>query len=76
MSEQRNHSALAICTGCGIGEAIDDFKAKRISDMEYLNAASEIREKVVNREHDDVPTTLQGNEDAMAFYGIKTPESI
>lgn len=56
-----------------IQQAIDDFKAKRISDMEYLNRASEIREKVVKREHDDVPENLQGNEDAMAFYGVIRP---
>jgi len=53
-----------------IQKAIDDFRARRISDMEYLNRASEIREKVVKREHDDVPENLQGNEDAMAFYGV------
>ncbi len=53
-----------------IQQAIDDFKAKRILDMEYLKRASEIREKVVKREHDDVPASLMGNEDAMAFYGV------
>ncbi len=53
-----------------IQQAIDDFKARRISDMEYLNSVSEIREKIVNREHDDVPDALQGDEDAMAFYGL------
>ncbi|MEW8333829.1 MAG: type I restriction endonuclease subunit R [Candidatus Thiodiazotropha sp.] len=56
-----------------IQQAIDDFRARRISDMEYLNRASEIREKVVKREHDDVPENLQGNEDAMAFYGVIRP---
>jgi type I restriction enzyme R subunit len=56
-----------------IQQAIDDFKARRISDMEYLKRASEIREKIVKREHDDVPENLQGNEDAMAFYGVIRP---
>ncbi len=56
-----------------IQQAIDDFRAKRISDMEYLNRVSEIREKVINREHEDVPANLQGNEDAMAFYGVIRP---
>ena len=41
--------------------------------MEYLKRASDIREKVVKREHDDVPESLQGNEDAMAFYGVIRP---
>ncbi len=56
-----------------IQQAIDDFKAKRLSDLEYLQRVSEIRDKVVNREHDDVPESLQGNDDAMAFYGILKP---
>lgn len=56
-----------------IQQAIDDFKAKRLSDLEYLQRVSEIRDKVVNREHDDIPEALQGNDDAMAFYGILKP---
>ena len=56
-----------------IQQAIDDFKAKRLSDLEYLNRVSEIRDKVVNREHDDIPEALQGNDDAMAFYGVLRP---
>lgn len=56
-----------------IQQAIEDFKAKRISDLEYLNRAAEIRGKVVTRQHDDMPTALMGNEDAMAFYGILKP---
>jgi len=53
-----------------IQQAIDDFRAKRISDQEYLKRVAELREKVVSRKHDDVPNTLQGNDHAMAFYGI------
>jgi type I restriction enzyme R subunit len=56
-----------------IQQAIDDFKAKRISDMEYLNRANDIRDKVVNRVHDDVPESLRDDEHAMAFFGILKP---
>ena len=56
-----------------IQQAIDDFRAKRISDQEYLKRAENIRENVVSRKHDDVPGVLQGNEHAMAFYGILKP---
>lgn len=56
-----------------IQQAIDDFKAKRISDLEYLNRVTDIRNKVSTRQHDDVPEKLDGNEDAMAFYGILKP---
>ncbi|MCU7848579.1 MAG: type I restriction endonuclease subunit R [Candidatus Thiodiazotropha sp. (ex Lucinoma kastoroae)] len=56
-----------------IQQAIDDFKAKRISDMAYFNQVTEIRGKVATRQHDDMPAKLEGNDDAMAFYGILKP---
>jgi len=56
-----------------IQQVIDDYRAKRISDQEYLQRAAEIGESVASRKHDDVPGVLQGNEHAMAFYGILKP---
>jgi len=56
-----------------IQKAIEDFRAKRISDLEYFNKAVEIRNKVVGKVHDDVPEKLNGNEDAMAYYGVLRP---
>lgn len=56
-----------------IQQAIDEFRAKRISDMEYLNRILEIKDKVVKREHDDVPSALQGNDNALALYGVLKP---
>jgi len=56
-----------------IQQAIDDFRARRISDMEYLDRVTEIRDKVATRRHDDVPRKLEGNEDAVAYYGILLP---
>lgn len=56
-----------------IQEVIDDFRAKRISDLEYLDKADDIRDKVEGRVHDDVPDKLSGNEDAMAYYGVLKP---
>jgi len=53
-----------------IQQAIEDFRAKRISDLEYLNRAVDIRDKVVTRRHDDVPAVLADNENAMAYYGV------
>jgi quinone-modifying oxidoreductase subunit QmoB len=35
MSEQRNHSVLAICTGCGIGEAIDTDQLGKVAEEAY-----------------------------------------
>jgi type I restriction enzyme R subunit len=56
-----------------IQQAIDDFKAKRISDLEYLKKVTEVRNKVVHRVREDVPEKLAGKEDAPAFYGILKP---
>lgn len=56
-----------------IQQAIEDFRAKRISDLDYLNKVSDIRTHVVTRHHDDIPGTLTGNEEAMAFYGVLKP---
>jgi type I restriction enzyme, R subunit len=56
-----------------IQKAIDDFRAKRISDLDYLNKVSEIRDKVVTRQHDEIPQSIAGNDDAMAYYGVVKP---
>jgi type I restriction enzyme R subunit len=56
-----------------IQQAIDDFRAKRISDLEYLNKVSEIKDAVVNRRSDDAPAQLAGNDNALALYGVIKP---
>jgi len=56
-----------------IQKAIDEFRAKRISDLEYLNKVTEIRAKLVTRERDDIPARLVGDENAQAFYGLLMP---
>jgi type I restriction enzyme R subunit len=56
-----------------IQKAIEDFRAKRISDLDYLGKVVDIRNKVVGKVHDDVPEKLSGNEDGMAYYGVLKP---
>ncbi len=56
-----------------IQRAIEDFRAKRISDLEYLNSVVDIRDKVAGKVHDDVPEQLTGNDDAMAYFGVLKP---
>ncbi|MEI6846697.1 MAG: HsdR family type I site-specific deoxyribonuclease [Chlorobiaceae bacterium] len=56
-----------------VQQAIDDFRLKRLSDLDYLNKVVDIRNKVVGKVHDDVPDILSGNEDAMAYYGLLKP---
>ena len=56
-----------------IQQAIDDFRAKRISDLEYLNRVSDYRHKVVTLQYDNAPEKLAGNENAQALYGNLKP---
>jgi type I restriction enzyme, R subunit len=56
-----------------IQQAIDDFRAKRISDLDYLEKVTDIRNKIVGKIHDDVPESLHGNENAMAYFGVLKP---
>ncbi|MDP2215811.1 MAG: type I restriction endonuclease subunit R [Methanolobus sp.] len=56
-----------------IQQAIEDFRAKRLSDLDYLNRVMDIRSKVVGKVHDEVPAQLTDNEDAMAYYGVIKP---
>ena len=53
-----------------IQQAINDFKARRISDLDYLNKVSDIRDSVVSKKHDDVPDSISGNDEACAYYGM------
>ncbi len=56
-----------------IQDAIDEFRQKLISGQEYLSRVSDLRHKVVTRQHDGVPDELSGNDDAMAYYGVNLP---
>jgi len=56
-----------------IQQAIEDFRAKCLSDLDYLSTVSDIRAKIITRHHDDIPNALSGNEDAMAYYGVLKP---
>ena len=56
-----------------IQQAIEDFKAKRISDLEYLNQVIDMRNRIVGKVHDDIPDQLSGDEDAAAYYGVIKP---
>jgi type I restriction enzyme R subunit len=51
-----------------IQQAIDDHKAKRISELEYLRRVQEARDEVVRPRHDDVPDRIRNNDHAVAFF--------
>ncbi len=56
-----------------IQQAIDDWNAKRLSDLEYFKTVIKLRKKVVTKQHDNLPKALESNDEAMAFYGIIKP---
>lgn len=56
-----------------IQDAIDDFRRQRISDMQYLDAVSDIRHRLVNQKNDDTPERLSASADARAYYGVALP---
>lgn len=56
-----------------IQQAIDDYRARRISDLEYLKRATAIKDAVVSRKGDDLPPVLDGDADAAAVYGLLRP---
>lgn len=56
-----------------IQQAIDDFRAQRLSELDYLRQVSAIRDGVVNRRVDDAPAQLEGNDHALALYGVLRP---
>lgn len=51
-------------------EAIDAFKAKRISDLEYLKRATEVMDQLRQRSTGDEPATLKQRDEARAFYHL------
>lgn len=56
-----------------IQQAIDDYRARRLSDLEYLQRVTEIKDAVVTRKGDDLPPALSGDADAAAVYGLLRP---
>lgn len=56
-----------------IQQAIDDYRARRLSDQDYLQRVTEIKDAVVSRKGDDLPPQLAGDADAAAVYGLVQP---
>ena len=56
-----------------IQQVIDDFRQKRISDIEYLSTVKETVRRLTAHEHDDIPADIQHNDNAIACYGVIHP---
>jgi type I restriction enzyme R subunit len=55
-------------------QAIDDYKAQRISEAELLAKVTDIMEKVRDGRHDDAPEAVRGSDLAKAFFGELTSQ--
>jgi type I restriction enzyme, R subunit len=55
-------------------QAIDDYKAQRISEAELLAKVTDIMEKVRDGRHEDVPAAVRGSDLAKAFFGELTSQ--
>ncbi len=51
-----------------IQKAIDDHRAQRISELDFLNIVRGARDQVVRPRHEDVPEQLRNNDTAVSFY--------
>ena len=56
-----------------IQDAIDDFKKERISDLDYLHRVTGIRNEIVNKRREDVPTDMADNDEGSAYFGMIKP---
>ncbi len=51
-------------------DAIAEFKAQRISDLEYLRRVDDVRHHVTHHTGDDVPESIRDNEMRRSYFGI------
>jgi type I restriction enzyme, R subunit len=51
-------------------ETIRDYRAKRVSEKDYLKHVVDLAAKVAHKDRGNVPEQIRGNDDGQAFYGI------
>ena len=52
-------------------ETIRDYRARRLSERDYLNKVLDLAAKVAHKDRDSaVPDPVRGNDDGQAFFGI------
>ena len=56
-----------------IQEAIDEYRSRRITDQQYLEQISELRDKFVRKEREGIPESIKGNDQATVVYGNILP---
>jgi len=53
-----------------VQQTIDDYRAERISELEYLKRVEEVLETIRRGRDDSVPEPLRGHGAAQAYYGV------
>src|SRR5690625_3745479 len=53
-----------------IRQAIDDFYAERISELEFLDRVQDFNEKVLNKTDSSIPVQIRGNHIIIAYFVI------
>jgi len=51
-------------------DAISDYEAKRISEVQYLQRVEDVMNHVLTKTDDELPEALKGKDVASAFYGL------
>jgi len=58
-------------------ETIRDYRARRLSERDYLNSVMELAQKVASKDRGRrVPDALRGNDDGQAFFGVLESELV
>ena len=51
-------------------ETLDAYQANRINEKEFLQRATKLKDEALTRTGDELPPSLEGKEEAKAFFGI------
>ena len=54
-------------------QAIDDYRAQRISEADYLNIAQEVRQAILTHQDREVPSAISEDKNALAYWGLIKP---
>ncbi len=54
-------------------QTINDYRAQRISEADYLNLAQEVRQAIATHQDREVPKAIDGDGDALAYWGLIEP---
>ena len=51
-------------------KTLNEYQANRINEIEFLQRATKLKDEALTRTGDELPSSLEGKEEAKAFFGI------